>query len=134
MLTDSFTCWREGFAAGASFLPPPMESMVSPTVPKMVPRARYSFLMARPRITLRACRKLTWLRKTERAQDALGHGGSGMVVSAGAAVHPKVVNSSGKSRHASMSAYIHATLTCIRSRMLRESGEMSLSFLPQQPL
>ena len=52
ILTDSFTCSRVGFAAEASFLPPPAASTESPTVPMRVPRARYSFLMARPKITL----------------------------------------------------------------------------------
>ena len=52
ILTVSLICSRVGLAAGASFLPPPMASIERPTVPKMVPRARYSFLMARPRITL----------------------------------------------------------------------------------
>lgn len=51
ILTESFTCSRVGLAAGAAFLPL-VASRVAPTVPKIVPSARYSFLMARPRITL----------------------------------------------------------------------------------
>lgn len=54
-LTDSLMLSMEGFPelVGAAFLEPPIEAMTRPAVPKRVPKARYSFLMARPRITLR---------------------------------------------------------------------------------
>ena len=55
IFTVSFTCSMVGFAevvgAAASFFPPDNEVASNPVKPK-VPRARYSFLMARPKIML----------------------------------------------------------------------------------
>jgi hypothetical protein len=50
-LTASFTCSMvDGFDAAC--LLPPMDANVAAPVAKSVPSARYSFLMARPKITL----------------------------------------------------------------------------------
>ena len=82
ILTESFTCARVGFCAGASFLPP-VASRVSPTVPKMVPRARYSFLIARPRMTLLIQAVQDRASTGGHRKSILGHGGGEMVVTAG---------------------------------------------------
>ena len=54
--TDSLTFWRASFmllpeGAGASFLPP-VAARTIPTVPRIVPKESYSFLIARPKIWL----------------------------------------------------------------------------------
>ena len=51
--TESFTSFRDFFEPeAASLLPPEVAAYEIATVLKSVPRARYSFLMARPRIVL----------------------------------------------------------------------------------
>lgn len=72
-LTLSLTCSRVfGFVS----LLPPLRPIERPIVPKRVPRARYSFLMARPRITLHSNKPMNnWPRIGEGAGDKLGHDG-----------------------------------------------------------
>ena len=51
--TESLTCCRVGLEPeGASLLPPDAAAYDNPTVLRSVPRARYSVLMALPRIVL----------------------------------------------------------------------------------
>ena len=71
-LTLSLTCSTVfGFA---SLLPPTLIEM--PTVPRRVPRARYSVLIARPRITLHSNKPVNkWPRIGNRTGDGLGHDG-----------------------------------------------------------
>lgn len=49
ILTVSLTCCK---VVGCTSLDPPVRPKVRPTVPKRVPRARYSVLIARPKMTL----------------------------------------------------------------------------------
>ena len=63
--TTSFTCSMvDGFAAS---LPPPIEDMAMTVVPMSVPSARYSFLIARPKMTLNVRRPgaFVWVRSAE---------------------------------------------------------------------
>jgi hypothetical protein len=79
-LTTSFTCSRVvGFLGAASLLPPRDENTAKPVAAR-VPRARYSFLIVRPRMTLapgdtyngsihanrRVVRTQTWVEKVDK--------------------------------------------------------------------
>lgn len=61
----------DGFAAS---LPPPIADMAMTVVPMSVPSARYSFLIARPKMTLNARRPdaFVWVRGAEgRCKDRM---------------------------------------------------------------
>lgn len=69
-LTVSFTCSNAdlpGMGAGVSFLLPPENDMARAAVPNKVPKARYSFLIARPRMTLKSCEPYCPRRKEKIA-------------------------------------------------------------------
>lgn len=55
---------------------PPLKPIERPTVPRRVPRARYSVLIARPRMTLHSNKPVKKLSRIEEGtRDRLGHDG-----------------------------------------------------------
>jgi len=73
-LTLSLTC---SMVFGFASLLPPLKPTERPTVPRRVPRARYSVLIARPRITLHSDRPVNKRSRIgEEAGDKLGHDGT----------------------------------------------------------
>lgn len=76
ILTVSFTCWMVCLPVGTASFFPPREAAISAPVRPIVPSARYSFLMARPRITLQEVRAVEKKRiSPQECAYALGHGG-----------------------------------------------------------
>jgi hypothetical protein len=72
-LTLSLTC---STVVGFASLLPPLKPIERPTVPRRVPMARYSVLIARPRITLHSNKPMNnWPQIGEGTEDKLGHDG-----------------------------------------------------------
>jgi hypothetical protein len=67
-LTLSLTC---SIVFGFASLLPPLKPIERPTVPRRVPRARYSVLIARPRMTLRSGNTVN---KQPRIGEGVGNG------------------------------------------------------------
>ena len=74
IFTESFTCAIDAPAGAAFLLPPAIEAASSPVAPS-VASARYSFLIARPKMTLRRPVSIPRSAREKTGSYALRHGG-----------------------------------------------------------